>query len=168
VLKASKNYGLPGAVNPGRKKQRRIIRMGELYNQLASGGPELLDLNGKQRQLFEEQLQGGEQFAADVVYVLRYVRDLIKRRAYAFCAETPYEKGGSLFLIDFGDYLAMIKRDRKPFTEDEFRTLLVWAGHGPAIVHPKWVEIFREAIIEANFTSQPSFTFLRRLIEAAE
>ena len=142
--------------------------MGELYNQLASGGPELLDLNGKQRQLFEEQLQGGEQFAADVVYVLRYVRDLIKRRAYAFCAETPYEKGGSLFLIDFGDYLAMIKRDRKPFTEDEFRTLLVWAGHGPAIVHPKWVEIFREAIIEANFTSQPSFTFLRRLIEAAE
>ena len=142
--------------------------MGELYNQLASGGPELLDLNERQRELFEEQLRGGDQFAADVVYVLQYIKDQVKRRAYAFCAETPYEKGGSLFLIDFGDYLVMLERDRKPFTEDEFRTLLVWAGHGPAIVHPKWVEIFREAIIEANFTSRPSFTFLRRLIEAAE
>jgi len=142
--------------------------MGELYNQLVSGGPELLDLTEKQRELYEEQLRGGGEFAADVVYVLRYIRDLVKRRAYNFCAETPYEKGGSLFLIDFGDYLVMLERDRKPFTEDEFRTLLVWAGHGPAIVHPKWVEIFREAIIEANFTSGPSFTFLKRLIEAAE
>ena len=142
--------------------------MGELYNQLVSGGPELLDLTEKQRELYEEQLRGGGEFAADVVYVLRYIRDLVKRRAYNFCAETPYEKGGSLFLIDFGDYLVMLERDRKPFTEDEFRTLLVWAGHGPAIVHPKWVEIFKESVLEANFTSQPSFTFLRRLIEAAE
>lgn len=143
--------------------------MGELYNQLASGGPELLDLNEKQKELFEEQLRGGDQFAADVVYVLRYVKDLLEHRAYNFCAETPYEKGGSLFFIDFTDYLVMLRRENdKPFTEDEFRTLLVWAGHGPAIIHPKWVEIFREAIIEANFTSQPSFTFLERLIEAAE
>jgi hypothetical protein len=143
--------------------------MGELYNQLASGGPELLDLNEKQKELFEEQLRGGDQFAADVVYVLRYVKDLLEHRAYNFCAETPYEKGGSLFFIDFTDYLVMLRRENdKPFTEDEFRTLLVWAGHGPAIIHPKWVEIFREAIVEANFTSQPSFTFLERLIEAAE
>lgn len=143
--------------------------MGELYNQLASGGPELLDLNEKQKELFEEQLRGGDQFAADVVYVLRYVKDLLEHRAYNFCAETPYEKGGSLFFIDFTDYLVMLRRENdKPFTEDEFRTLLVWAGHGPAIIHPKWVEIFREAIVEADFTSQPSFTFLERLIEAAE
>ena len=143
--------------------------MGELYNQLASGGPELLDLNERQRELYEEQLRGGGEFAADVVYVLRYVKDLLEHRAYNFCAETPYEKGGSLFFIDFTDYLVMLRRENdKPFTEDEFRTLLVWAGHGPAIIHPKWVEIFREAIIEANFTSQPSFTFLERLIEAAE
>jgi len=142
--------------------------MGELYNQLVSGGPELLDLNEKQKELFLEQLHGGDQFAADVVYVLEYVKDLLKRRAYNFCAETPYERGGSLFFIDFTDYLVMLKRDRKPFTEDEFRTLLVWAGHGPAIVHPKWVEIFREAIIEAGFSGRPSFTFLQRLIEAAE
>ena len=143
--------------------------MGELYNQLASGGPELLDLTEKQRELYEEQLRGGGEFAADVVYVLRYVKDLLEHRAYNFCAETPYEKGGSLFFIDFTDYLVMLRRENdKPFTEDECRTLLVWAGHGPAIIHPKWVEIFREAIIEANFTSQPSFTFLERLIEAAE
>ncbi len=143
--------------------------MGELYNQLASGGPELLDLTEQQRELYEEQLRGGGEFAADVVYVLRYVKDLLEHRAYNFCAETPYEKGGSLFFIDFTDYLVMLRRENdKPFTEDEFRTLLVWAGHGPAIIHPKWVEIFREAIIEANFTSQPSFTFLERLIEAAE
>jgi len=142
--------------------------MGELYDQLASGGPELLDLTEKQRELYEEQLRGGEQFAADVVYVLRYVRNQVIPRAYAFCAETPYERGGSLFFIDFTDYLVMLRRERKPFTEDEFRTLLVWAGHGPAIVHPKWVEIFKESVLEANFTSQPSFTFLKRLIEAAE
>ena len=143
--------------------------MGELYNQLASGGPELLDLNEKQKELFEEQLRGGDQFAADVVYVLRYVKDLLEHRAYNFCAETPYEKGGSLFFIDFTDYLVMLRRKNdKPFTEDEFRTLLVWAGHGPAIIHPKWVEIFKESVLEANLTSRPSFTFLKRLIEAAE
>lgn len=143
--------------------------MGELYNQLASGGPELLDLTEKQRELYEEQLRGGDQFAADVVYVLRYVKDLLEHRAYNFCAETPYEKGGSLFFIDFTDYLVMLRRENdKPFTEDEFRTLLVWAGHGPAIVHPKWVEIFKESVLEANLTSRPSFTFLKRLIEAAE
>ncbi len=142
--------------------------MGELYDQLMSGGPELLGLNEKQKELFEEQLRGGDQFAADVVYVLRYVKDLLEHRAYNFCAETPYEQGGSLFLSDFGEYLVMMERDSKPFTEDEFRTLLVWAGHGPAIVHPKWVELFKNAVIEANLTSRPSFTFLKRLIEAAE
>ena len=148
--------------------------MGELYNQLMSGGPELLDLTEKQRELYEEQLQGGEQFAATVVFVLRYVlRDRVVPRAYNFCAETPYERGGALFFINFTDYLVMLKRKNdKPFTEDEFRTLLVWAGHGPAIVHPKWVEIFKEAVssdslLEAGLT-RPSYTFLRRLVEAAE
>jgi hypothetical protein len=143
--------------------------MGELYNQLVSGGPELLDLNGGQRRFFEEQQRGGGKFAADVVYVLRYVQEEIERKACEILAETPYDKGGGLFLIDLADFYVMLRRKNdKPFTEDEFRTLLVWAGHGPAIIHPKWVEIFREAIIEANFTSQPSFTFLERLIEAAE
>ena len=147
--------------------------MGELYNQLASGGPELLDLNEKQKELFEEQLRGGEQFAAEVVYVLRYVRHQVIPRAYNFCAETPYERGGELFFINFTDYLVKLKRKNdKPFTEDEFRTLLVWAGHGPAFVHPKWVEIFKEAVssdslLEAGLT-RPSYTFLRRLVEAAE
>jgi len=148
--------------------------MGELYNQLVSGGPELLDLTEKQRELYEEQLRGGEQFAAEVVYVLRYIRDPLVHRAYNCCREIPYERGGALFLIDFGKYLVMIKRDSKPFTEDEFRTLLVWAGHGPAFVHPKWVTIFKESLgvwegtmLEANLT-KPSYTFLRRLIEAAE
>ena len=149
--------------------------MGELFNQLVSGGPELLDLTEKQRELYEEQLQGGEQFAATVVFLLRYVlRDRVIPRAYNFCAETPYERGGALFFINITDYLVMIKRDSKPFTEDEFRTLLVWAGHGPAFVHPKWVTIFKESLgvwegtmLEANLT-KPSYTFLRRLIEAAE
>ena len=144
--------------------------MGELFNQLVSGGPELLDLTEKQRELYEEQLQGGEQFAATVVFVLRYVlRDRVVPRAYAFCAETPYERGGALFFINITDYLVMLRRENdKPFTEDEFRTLLVWAGHGPAFVHPKWVTIFKEAVLEAGLTGGPSFTFLRRLIEAAE
>ena len=143
--------------------------MGELFNQLVSGGPELLDLTEKQRELYEEQLQGGEQFAATVVFVLRYVlRDQVIPRAYNFCAETPYEKGGALFFIDLGNYLAMMERDSKPFTEDEFRTLLVWTGHGPAIVHPMWVKIFKESVLEAGLTGKPAFTFLKRLIEAAE
>ena len=142
--------------------------MGELYNQLVSGGPELLDFNEKQKELFEEQLRGGDRFAVNVVYVLRYIRDALVYRAYNFCMETPYERGGSLFLNELAEYFVMMERNSKPFTEEEFRTLLVWTGHGPAIVHRKWVELFKNAVIEANFTSQPSFTFLQRLIEAAE
>ncbi len=143
--------------------------MGELYNQLASGGPELLDLTEQQRELYEEQLRGGGEFAADVVYVLRYVQEEIERQACEILAETPYDKGGGLFVIDLADFYVMLRRkNNKPFTEDEFRTLLVWAGHGPAIIHPNWVKLFKTAIIEAGFSSRPSYTYLRRLIEAAE
>ena len=124
--------------------------MGELLEQIFAGGPPLLPLNKKQKDLFEEQLQGGPLFVRWIFYEMEHdFEDIIEEGVHQFCAENPYNSSAAFFHSDYKKYIALIEggRDKyKPFNEVDFRMLLSWTGHGPAFVSPHWVKLFTHAV----------------------
>ncbi len=148
--------------------------MGELTDQLFAGGPKLLELNEKQQELFQEQAMG----LPYLRWNIEKLDDTLRQGVVQKCKGMEEDKG-VFFLKEYERYILLINSSSSgPLSEDEFRTLLVWCGHGPAIVSEDWVQIFTDAVkkqrkfqewvLEKKLKFAPENTFLQRVVDAAK
>lgn len=149
--------------------------MGELTRQMCAGGPGLLGLSPVQNEFYQEQAAMDPSIRYDLH---KYRGEVMRRTAHYLEHELKPNTNVTMFLAEYVKFMNLTDSwGRAPLSEKEFRTLLVWAGHGPAIVHGGWVRVFREAVlskikqdegwVNEKIRKQPHYTFVLRLIEAA-
>lgn len=118
--------------------------MGELSNQIFSGDWELISLTEQQKVL----LNGQTSMVADQVRfdlgVHMYPK--IKEEVVEEISDTKDSIAKCAILSDYEQYLRFIHSENEGvFSEDEFRTLLSWAGHEHSITSPGFVRAFKRA-----------------------
>lgn len=147
--------------------------MGELFDQLVMEGQGLLPLNEKQQELFDEQTKISLRWQLNA---LDFQESINRGMAEAIKNMEEYLAISMLFTC-YKKYVLIAHKSPfgEPLNEKEFRSLLVWCGHGPAFVSGAWVEIFKKAVKEhtenihpglKNDTAYPAYTFLQRTVDA--
>jgi hypothetical protein len=147
--------------------------MGELFDHLVMEGQGLLPLNEKQEQLFNEQTNFSLRWQLNA---LDFQKSVQQGMAEAIKNMEDF-LAISLLFTGYKKYVLIAHKSPfgEPLNEEEFRSLLVWCGHGPALVSRAWVEIFKKAVKEhtenihpglKNDTAYPAYTFLQRVVDA--
>lgn len=118
--------------------------MGELSNQIFYGDWELVSLTEQQKEILNSQTD-------EVAYQARFdlgvhMYQKVKEEIVREISSNNNIIGKCAILSDYEQYLEFINSENEGvFSEDEFRTLLSWAGHERSITSPGFVRVFKKA-----------------------